>query len=53
MEEKLNGRGPQWKMTSVEDNLNGRRPQWKTTYLSRLVHYGLFGQSPADGFVSI
>ena len=27
----LNGRGPQWKMTSMEDNLNERRPQRKMT----------------------
>ena len=27
---RINGRQPQWKMTSMEDNLNGRRPQWKT-----------------------
>ena len=31
MEDYLNGRRPQWKMTSMEDDLNGRRPQWKTT----------------------
>ena len=42
MEDTLNGRPLQWKLTlmedvingnttSMEDNLNGRRPQWKTT----------------------
>ena len=25
----LNGRQPQWKMTSMKDNLNGRQPWWK------------------------
>jgi hypothetical protein len=29
MEDDLNGRRPQWKMTSMEDDSNGRRPQWK------------------------
>ena len=31
MEDDLNGRWPQWKMTSMKDDLNGKRPQWKTT----------------------
>ena len=31
MEEKLNGRQPQWKTTSMEDNLNGIKCQWRTT----------------------
>ena len=30
MEDNLNGRRPQWKMTSIEDELNGRQPQLKT-----------------------
>jgi hypothetical protein len=35
MEDDLNGRQSQWKMTSMEDNPNGRQPngrrlQWKT-----------------------
>ena len=29
MEDNLNGRQPQWKMTSMEYDLNGRQPQWK------------------------
>ena len=29
MEDDLNGRQPQWKMSTMEDNLNGTRPQWK------------------------
>ena len=31
MEDNLNERQPQWKMTLMENNLNGRPPQWKTT----------------------
>ena len=31
MEDDLNGRPAQWKMTLIEDDLYGRRPQWKTT----------------------
>ena len=30
MKDNLNGRRPQWKMTSIEDELNGRQPQLKT-----------------------
>ena len=30
-QDDLNGRQPQWKMTSMEDDLNGRRLEWKTT----------------------
>ena len=29
MEDNLNGRQPQWKMTSMEDDFNGRQPQGK------------------------
>ena len=28
MEDSLNGRKPQWKMTSLDDELNGRQPQY-------------------------
>ena len=30
MEDYLNGRWPEWKMTWMEDDLNGRWPEWKT-----------------------
>ena len=31
MEYVLNGREPQWIVTSMKDNLNVRQSQWKTT----------------------
>ena len=31
MEDDLNGRRPQWKMTTIEDKLNGRWPKWRMT----------------------
>ena len=31
MEENLNGRQPQWKVTSMKDDLNRRQTQWKMT----------------------
>ena len=31
MEDDLNGRQPQWKITSMKDHINGRQPRWKTT----------------------
>ena len=38
----INGRQPQWKMTSMKDNLNGRQPKWKTT----LMEDDLNGRQP-------
>ena len=35
MEEKLNGRQPKWKTTSMGDNLNGRQPYWKKTLMKK------------------
>ena len=42
MEDDLNERRPQWKMTSMEDDLNGRWPQWKMTSMK----YDLNGRRP-------
>ena len=31
MEDDINGRWPQWRMTSMEDNPKGTQPQWNKT----------------------
>ena len=31
LDNKLNGRQPQWKTTSMEYDLNGMKHQWRTT----------------------
>ena len=38
MEDNLDGRQPQWKMTSMEDDLNRRLPQSKNTYMEEHVN---------------
>ena len=44
MEKHLNGRLPQWNMTSMEDDLNIRRPQWKATSTQRRSSYSKLEQ---------
>ena len=42
MEDNLNGKLPQWKMTSMEDDLKGRQPQRK----KRLMEDDINGRQP-------
>ena len=47
MEHDLNGKQPQWKMTSMEDNHNERQPQSNTTsMMTTTIQDDLDGRGP-------